>query len=78
MKPEEKYKIDIFIFNIHFTVKRTITVTAPSQGNNITLPNVTYTSTQQVTDFGSNQATIYCKIYQMSSGWEGTPWTGTI
>ena len=33
----------------------------------LTTPTYTYSSAQQVTDFGSNQTTLYCKIYQLSS-----------
>ena len=31
-----------------------------------TAQTVAYTSAQQVTDFGSNQATLYVKVYQLS------------
>jgi len=54
----EAYELDIFTDNTYTTVKRTITATSP---------NCLYTSAQQVADFGSNQATVYAKVYQMSS-----------
>lgn len=54
----EAYELDIFTDNTYTTVKRTITATSP---------NCLYTSAQQVTDFGSNQSTVYAKVYQMSS-----------
>ena len=41
------------------TLKRTIT--------GLTTPAAAYTSAQQVTDFGSNQATLYIRIYQLSA-----------
>lgn len=40
------------------TLKRTLTASAPT---------VAYTSAQQVTDFGSNQATLFLKIAQVSA-----------
>lgn len=54
----ESYEVDIFSDNTYATLKRTITSATPT---------VAYTSANQVTDFGSNQATIYLKIYQLSS-----------
>lgn len=53
----ESYEIDIFADGTYATVKRTLTSATSS---------VAYTSAQQVTDFGSNQATLYVRIYQMS------------
>lgn len=53
----EAYEIDIFADGTYATVKRTLTSTTAS---------ATYTSAQQVTDFGSNQSTLYVKVYQMS------------
>lgn len=53
----ERYEIDIFSDNTYTTVKRTLTSTSST---------VTYTSAQQVADFGSNQTTVYVRIYQMS------------
>jgi len=54
----ESYEIDIFADGTYATVKRTLTATSQ------TAP---YTSAQQVTDFGSNQATLYLKVYQLSA-----------
>ncbi len=54
----EAYDVDIFSDNTYTAVKRTISVTAPA---------ATYTSAQQVTDFGSNQPTLYLRIYQKSA-----------
>jgi len=54
----EAYELDIFTDNTYTTVKRTITATTQT---------CLYTSAQQVADFGSNQATVYAKVYQMSS-----------
>jgi hypothetical protein len=66
----EAYEVDIFADGTFATVKRTITAATQS---------CTYTSAQQVTDFGSNQATIYAKVYQLSSVvGRGYPATATI
>jgi hypothetical protein len=54
----ESYEIDIFSSGTYTTLKRTLTASTPT---------VAYTSAQQVTDFGSNQATLYVKIYQLSA-----------
>ena len=54
----EAYQIDVFADGTYATVKRTIAVTTQAAA---------YTSAQQVTDFGSNQATLYLKVYQMSA-----------
>lgn len=54
----ESYEVDIFSSNTYVTLKRTLTSSTPT---------VAYTSAQQVTDFGSNQGTLYVKIYQLSS-----------
>lgn len=54
----EAYEIDIFSDGTYTTLKRTLTSTTPT---------VAYTSAQQVTDFGSNQSTLFVKIYQMSN-----------
>jgi hypothetical protein len=51
----EAYEVDIMQ---GATVKRTLTATTPS---------VLYTSAMQVTDFGSNQASVVVNIYQLSS-----------
>lgn len=54
----ESYEIDIYADGTYATLKRTLTATTPT---------VAYTSAQQVTDFGSNQATLYVKVYQLSA-----------
>lgn len=54
----ESYEVDIFSSGTYTTLKRTLTSSTPT---------VAYTSAQQVTDFGSNQATLYVKIYQLSA-----------
>lgn len=54
----ESYEIDIFADGTYATVKRTLTSTSAS---------VSYSSANQVTDFGSNQSTLYVRIYQMST-----------
>ncbi len=66
----QAYEVDIYADGTFATVKRTITAIIQS---------CTYTSAQQVTDFGSNQATIYAKVYQLSSVvGRGYPATATI
>lgn len=52
------YEVDIFSSSTYLTLKRTITITAET---------ASYTSAMQVTDFGSNQTTIYFKVYQVSA-----------
>ncbi len=54
----ESYQIDIYADGTYATVKRTLTVAAPSAA---------YASADQVSDFGGNQATLYLKLYQMSA-----------
>lgn len=54
----ESYEMDIFSDGTYTTLKRTLTSTTPT---------VAYTSAQQVTDFGGNQATLYVKVYQLSA-----------
>jgi len=54
----EAYQIDVFADGTYAVVKRTITATSPAAA---------YTSAEQVADFGSNQTTLYLKVYQMSS-----------
>lgn len=51
----EAYEIDVMSGN---TVKRTISSTSPA---------ITYTAAQQTTDFGSAQASITLRIYQLST-----------
>jgi hypothetical protein len=54
----EAYSIDVYASNAYATVKRTLTAATAT---------VTYTSAQQIADFGSNQAVVYVRIYQLSS-----------
>jgi hypothetical protein len=54
----ESYVVEIYSSGTYATLKRTLTATSE------TAP---YTSAQQVTDFGSNQSTLYLKIYQVSA-----------
>lgn len=54
----ERYEIDIYASGAYASVKRTIATTSPAAA---------YSSADQVTDFGSNQSTLYLKIYQMSA-----------
>lgn len=54
----ESYEIDVYSGGTYTTLKRTLTASTQT---------VAYTSAQQVTDFGSNQATLYLKIYQLSA-----------
>lgn len=54
----EQYQIDIFADGSYATLKRTIIAYQAAAG---------YTSAYQVADFGSNQSTLYVKIYQLSA-----------
>lgn len=54
----ESYEIEIYASSSYAAVKRTLTSTTPTAN---------YTSAQQVADFGSNQSTLYVRIYQMSA-----------
>lgn len=54
----ESYEVDVYSDSNYTTLKRTLTSSTPT---------VTYTSADQVTDFGSNQATLYLKVYQLSA-----------
>ena len=54
----EAYQIDIYADGSYSTNKRTLSVGSPS---------CTYSSADQVADFGANQTTLYLKIYQISS-----------
>jgi hypothetical protein len=63
----EKYEVDIMSGSV---VKRTITVTSPT---------ATYLVADQVTDFGSAQASVLVNIYQMSTVvGRGTPGIATV
>ncbi|WP_399677123.1 phage tail protein [Xenophilus sp.] len=53
----QQYEIDIFADDTFTSLKRTLIATSQT---------VTYTSAQQIADFGSNQTTIHVRIYQMS------------
>lgn len=53
----ESYEIDIYASGTFGTLKRTLASTSPT---------ATYTSAQQVADFGSNQTTIHARIFQLS------------
>lgn len=54
----EAYEVEIYDGAGYATVKRTLSVTAAS---------ASYTSAQQVADFGGNQGTLYLRIYQLSA-----------
>jgi hypothetical protein len=54
----EAYEIEIYSDGTYTTLKRTIT--------GITSQTTTYLASEQTTDFGSPQATIYFRVYQMS------------
>jgi len=61
----EAYEVDIYNGG---SVVRTLTSSTPS---------VTYTSAQQVTDFGSTQSSLTWRVYQMSASYgRGTPAIG--
>ena len=67
----QSYEVDIFSSNTYATLKRTL--------SGLTTPAATYTSANQVTDFGSNQATLYVKVYQLSASvGRGYPLTTSI
>lgn len=53
----EKYFIEIYSDNTYGVIERTIETSVNS---------CLYTAAEQVTDFGSTQSTVYCKIYQYS------------
>lgn len=54
----EQYQIEIFSSSGYTTVKRTLTLSAAA---------ASYTTAEQTADFGSNQATLYLRIYQLSA-----------
>lgn len=54
----EAYEVEIYDGSGYATVKRTLTASTPAAA---------YTSAQQVTDFGANQATLYVRVYQISA-----------
>jgi len=55
----EAYEVEIYSDGTYTTLKRTIT--------GITAQTTTYSAADQTTDFGSPQATIYFKVFQMSA-----------
>jgi hypothetical protein len=65
----EAYEVDVYSTSSYTTVLRTITSTATAAGSVVTPSTQTavYKSADQVTDFGSNQATVYVKVYQVSA-----------
>lgn len=54
----QAYEVEIYANNTYATIKRTLTTTTPAAA---------YTSADQITDFGTNQSTLYVKIYQLSA-----------
>ncbi|MBK8773094.1 MAG: hypothetical protein IPM06_22060 [Rhizobiales bacterium] len=54
----ESYEVEVWDSS-YATIKRTI--------SGLTSATATYTSAQQVVDFGSNQETLYLRVYQLSS-----------
>jgi putative tail protein len=66
------YQMDIYADGTYATVKRTLSATGTS-------PSFGYSSANQVTDFGSNQATLYTKSYKISATvGRGYPLTASI
>ena len=55
----ESYEVEIYADNTYATLKRTL--------SGLTTASATYTSAQQVTDFGAVQKFLYVKVYQNSS-----------
>jgi hypothetical protein len=61
----EAYEMEIYADGAYATVKRTISASSPT---------LTYSSAQQTADFGSNQSTLYIRLYQLSATvGRGTP-----
>ncbi len=54
----ESYEIEIYSSVAYTTLKRTIT--------GLSSASCTYSSANQISDFGANQTTLYLKIYQLS------------
>lgn len=54
----ESYAIEVYSSNTFVTLKRTITSTTPT---------ASYLASEQTTDFGAAQATVWVKVYQVSS-----------
>jgi hypothetical protein len=55
----ESYEVDIYTSAGYTTVARTI--------EGLSEPEAVYTAAQQTTDFGSPQATVYARVYQVSA-----------
>jgi len=55
----EAYEVEIYTTSGYTVVARTIT--------GLSTPTATYTAAQQTTDFGSAQATVYFKVFQISA-----------
>ena len=55
----EAYEVDVYDDDTYTTVVRTIT--------GLSAPTATYTSAQQTTDFGSPQAEVFVRVYQISA-----------
>lgn len=67
----EAYEVEIYSSAAYTALKRTLT--------GLSSAAATYTSAQQVADFGSNQATLYVKVYQLSANvGRGQPLTTSI
>lgn len=67
----QSYQIDVFSSVAYTTLKRTLSSSSATA--------IAYSSADQVTDFGSNQSTLYLKVYQLSSVvGRGYPLTVTI
>ncbi len=67
----ESYEVEIYSSNAYTTLKRTL--------SGLSTPAASYTSAQQVTDFGGKQATLYVKVYQLSANvGRGYPLTTSI
>jgi hypothetical protein len=66
----ESYAIDVYADDSYATVKRTITASVPS---------CVYASADQISDFGTNQATLHLKLSQISATvGRGYPLTASI
>ena len=67
----EAYEVEIYSSAAYTALKRTLTGLAAA--------TCTYSSANQLTDFGSNQSTLYVKIYQLSAiTGRGTALTASI
>jgi len=67
----ESYEVEIYSDDSYATLKRTI--------SGLSAPAASYTSAQQVTDFGVVQTEIFVKVYQLSTNvGRGYPLIGTI